>query len=226
MKFKQDPHYMNISEMFCWILAIFFYFLAIWVFPFMPEEVATHWNALGQVDGHTGRFLATFMLPYLATIMFILFVTIPRIDPLKNNIKKFRVHFDGFIMLLMMFLLYLYLLVISWNLGQIFDMGQVLSPAFAILIYYCGILIENAKMNWFIGIRTPWTMSSELVWKKTHVLGGKLFKISGVIAVLGIFEFYAIWLVIGPVVVSSIYAVVYSYFEFQRQAKKKKRKRR
>jgi uncharacterized membrane protein len=77
-------------------------------------------------------------------------------------------------------------------------------------------------MNWFIGIRTPWTMSSELVWKKTHVLGGKLFKISGAIAVLGIFGLYSIYLVVVPLIASALYLVVYSYLEYQKLPNKRR----
>jgi uncharacterized membrane protein len=93
-----------------------------------------------------------------------------------------------------------------------------LSPALAILFYYSGILIENAKMNWFIGIRTPWTLSSDKVWDKTHKIGGKLFKIAGVINLLAIFyQNYTIFFIVVPVIIVSIYTVVYSYFEYQKE---------
>jgi uncharacterized membrane protein len=93
-----------------------------------------------------------------------------------------------------------------------------LSPALAILFYSTGILIENAKRNWFIGIRTPWTMSSDKVWDKTHKLGGKLFKIVGILALLAIFfESYAILIIVVPVIIVSIYTIVYSYFGYQKE---------
>jgi uncharacterized membrane protein len=150
--------------------------------------------------------------------MFLLFIFIPRIDPLKSNIQQFRKHYDGFVVLIMVFLFYLYLLTIFWNSGYIFNMTVFLSPALAILFYYSGVLIENAKRNWFIGIRTPWTMSSDKVWDKTHKIGGKLFKIAGVIALFAIFfERFAIIIIIVPVILTSIYTFVYSYFEYQKE---------
>jgi uncharacterized membrane protein len=92
-----------------------------------------------------------------------------------------------------------------------------LSPAFAILFYYSGILIENAKRNWFIGIRTPWTLSNDEVWDKTHKIGGKLFKLAGILALFAIFfERYAILVIVVPLIVVSIYTVVYSYLEYQK----------
>jgi uncharacterized membrane protein len=91
-------------------------------------------------------------------------------------------------------------------------------PALGILFYYCGILIENTKRNWFIGIKTPWTLSSEVVWNKTHKIGGKLFKVVGIIAFLGIiFPNYAFFLILFPVIAVSIYTVIYSYFEYRKE---------
>jgi uncharacterized membrane protein len=196
------------------------FIIGICLYPQMPEEVASHWNAQGQVDGYMPKFWGLFLMPIISAGMFLLFVLIPRIDPLKENIKKFRKYFDRFVVLVIGFLFYIYLLTIFWSMEMRFDMIQVLTPAFAILFYYCGVLTENAKRNWFIGIRTPWTMSNEKVWDKTHKIGGKLFKISGVIALLGIlFEDYAIFIIIVPVILVAIYTVVYSYFEYQKQVK-------
>ncbi len=80
-----------------------------------------------------------------------------------------------------------------------------------------GVMMENAKRNWFIGIRTPWTMSSDSVWNKTHAIGGKLFKISGGIAFLGVlFPDYAFFLVIAPIILSALYVTAYSYFEYKK----------
>jgi uncharacterized membrane protein len=103
-------------------------------------------------------------------------------------------------------------------------MGVKISPnltfplLFGMLFIYLGFLLEHAEPNWFVGIRTPWTLSSESVWKKTHRLGGKLFKIAGVICLLGVlFQDYAIWTIMVPILLVSFYVVVYSYIEFQKE---------
>ncbi|MCZ7391855.1 MAG: SdpI family protein, partial [Candidatus Methanoperedens sp.] len=143
---------------------------------------------------------------------------IPRIDPLKSNIQQFRKYYDRFVVLIMVFLLYIYLLTIFWNSGYTFNMTAFLSPALAVLFYYAGVLIENAKRNWFIGIRTPWTLSSDKVWDKTHKIGGKLFKIAGVVTLLAIFfQNFAVFIIVVPVILISIFTFVYSYFEYQKE---------
>ncbi len=157
-------------------------------------------------------------MPLISVGMLLLFILIPRIDPLKSNIQLFRKYYDGLVVLIIVFLFYLYLLTIFWNTGHTFNMLTFLSPAFAILFYYVGILIENSKRNWFIGIRTPWTLSSDKVWDKTHKIGGKLFKIAGLLALLAVFiESYAILIIVAPVIIVSIYTIVYSYFEYQKE---------
>lgn len=97
-------------------------------------------------------------------------------------------------------------------------MNQVLPPAFGILFFYCGILIKKAKRNWFVGIRTPWTLSNEKVWDRTHQIGGKLFKITGIIAILGMFfPRFSFYFVLIPVILVAIYTVIYSYFEYREE---------
>ncbi len=193
--------------------------IGIYLYPQMPDRFPSHWNAAGEVDGYLPKFWGLFLLPLMSVGLFLLFLAIPRIDPLKHNIQKFRNYFDGFIFLLMAFFLYIYLLTILWAFGFIFNFIYAMVPAFSALFYYAGVLTENAKQNWFIGIRTPWTLSSERVWDKTHKLGGRLFKVAAIIGLAGLlFQDYAIWLVIIPVIFVAAYTVVYSYVEFQKEA--------
>jgi uncharacterized membrane protein len=194
--------------------------VGIYYYAQMPEKLASHWNDQGQVDGYMSKFWGLFLIPIISMGMLLLFILIPRIDPLKSNIQQFRKYYDGFVVLIMVFLFYLYLLTIFWNSGYTFNMITFLSPALAILFYFTGILIENAKRNWFIGIRTPWTMSSDKVWDKTHKIGGKWFKIAGLLTLIAVFfDSYAIFVIVVPVIIVSIYTVIYSYFEYQKEMK-------
>ena len=211
---------MRKSEIIAIGIVLLSFAIGIYVFPGMPEKIASHWNAPGEVNGYMSKFRGIFLIPFISVGLFLLFMIIPRIDPHKSNIEKFRKYYDNFVLLIIVFLFYIYLLTIFWNMGFRFNMITLLSPAFAILFYYSGVLIENAKMNWFIGIRTPWTLSSEKVWDKTHKIGGKLFKIAGIIAIAGIlFQSYAIFFIIVPMLSAAIYSVVFSYIEYQKEIK-------
>ena len=205
------------SELIILVIIIISFAVGIYLYPQMPNKMASHWNIKGQVDGYMSKFWGLFLMPFISIGLFLLFVLIPRIDPLKENIEKFRKYFDTFIILVILFLFYLYLLTIFWNTGMRFSMTQFLAPAFAVLFYYCGVLVENAKRNWSIGIRTPWTISDDRVWEKTHKIGGKLFKIAGAIAFLGMFfPNFAFFFVLSPVILVAIYTTIYSYFEYKK----------
>ena len=197
--------------------------IGIVLYPSMPDAMASHWDAAGQVNGYMPKFWGLFLMPIISTMLLGLFIAIPKIDPLAKNIRKFRKQFDMFVLLMMMFMLYIYLLTIGWNFGVRFGMTQALAPALALLFYYMGAMMEESKRNWFIGIRTPWTMSSDRVWGETNRLGGKLMKAAGVVALFGVvFPDFAFTLILAPVIAFAIFSVVYSYVIFKKQSKRKR----
>lgn len=197
------------------------FLIGIFLYNSMPEQMASHWNTAGEVDDYMPKFLGLFLMPIISVVLLLLFMFIPKIDPLGKNIEAFRKYYDGFIMLLICFLFYIYIISIAWNLGYRFVMIRVLAPAFTVLFYYIGVLVANAKRNWFIGIRTPWTLSNEKVWKKTHDIGGKLFKAASLVVLLSIFfPDFALWLILVPVLGVAFYTIAYSYFAYQKEKEK------
>lgn len=208
------------SEIISLLIIMISFIIGIYFYSLLPDKVASHWNARGEVDGYMSKFGGLFLMPIISLVLLLLFIIIPKIDPLKHNIEKFRKYFNGFIVLMMLFLFYLYILTILWNIGVRFNFVHLLVPIFSIFFYYCGILIQKAQRNWFIGIRTPWTLSNEQVWNKTHKIGGILFKIAGIISLIGILlPEYALFFVICPVIIASLFPVIYSYFEYQKLSK-------
>jgi len=194
-----------------------FYILAFFFYPQMPAQMASHWNAQGVVDGYTSKFLGLFLLPFIATGMTLLFVAIPLIDPLKANIAKFRKYYDWFVVLFLLFFQYLYVLTILWNKNVSFDLMRALLPAMGILFFYIGIMVRNAKRNYMVGIRTPWTLANDEVWNRTHLLGGKLFMAAGVIAAIGaVWPKYGLIFILVPVLLVTLVTVVYSYVIYQK----------
>jgi len=195
------------------LISLFFY-------PYLPGTIASHWDAQGQVNGYMSKFWGVFLVPIISIGIFLLFWLIPRIDPLKKNIEKFRQYFDWLIVVLMLFLLYIHMLSIMWNLGARFNFSLMMVPALGLLYFYMAIMLPKAKRNWFVGIRTPWTISSDIVWEKTHKLGGKLFLFAAIIAFIGmIVPNQAIWLSVGPVLLAAIITTIYSYVAYQKEKK-------
>ncbi|RZN42942.1 MAG: SdpI family protein [Methanophagales archaeon ANME-1-THS] len=209
---------MRTSELMIGAMVLLSFMISIAVYPSMPAQMATHWNAEGEVDGSMPRFWGLFLLPFIFAGLALLFLAIPRIDPLQANIEQFRRYYDGFVILFFIFLLSIYTHTILWNTGIEISPNITFPIGVGILLYYSGILLEHAKRNWFIGIRTPWTLSNDRVWERTHQRGAKLFKLAGIIAVAGVFfERYALFFVLVPVILVALYTISYSYFVYQKE---------
>lgn len=189
------------------------------LYPSLPDSIASHWNASGQVDGYMGKLWGTFLFPLILAGLYLLFLAVPRIDPKRENIQKFRKYFDWFIVVTFAFFFSVYIVMLRWSLGHVdFQIGRFMSIGIAVIFFMAGVMAANSEPNWTIGIRTPWTLSSEHVWRETHRLGGRLFKIAAVICLGGaIFPAYAIWFVLVPVIVASVWSVVYSYVIYARE---------
>ena len=188
----------------------------------LPDSMASHWNANDQVDGYTSKFSGVFLLPLITLGLFLLFLVVPNIDPLKANIAQFREVFNLFIVLMAAFMLYIHALTLRWNLGYTdFGMSKAMLPAMGILFFFIGYMLRKAKRNFFIGIRTPWTLSSDRVWDETHRLGSVLFMISGVFAFIGALfgGMTAFWFLFVPIIGSTLITLVYSYVIYQREVK-------
>ena len=184
----------------------------------LPDQMASHWNMYDQVDGYISKFWGVALMPLIGAAMLVLFVVLPKIDPLKENIAEFRPAFNVFIFLIILFLLYVHGLTIAWSMGWLKDgMGTMIVPAMGFLFIAVGRMISVAKRNYFIGIRTPWTLANDEVWEKTHQLGGKLFTIAGVITFLGVFlKEQAYILLMVTIFSAAIISSVYSFVIYQK----------
>jgi uncharacterized membrane protein len=180
----------------------------------LPDPMASHWNVNDEVDGTMPKFWGAFLTPLVALGTLVLFLVLPNIDPLKANTAQFRESFNLFVVLIAAFMLYVHGLTLAWNLGyQDFKMSAAMPPFLGALFIAIGWMLRKAKRNFFIGIRTPWTLSSDAVWEKTHRLGSRLFMASGLLAIAGGFfgGAAAFWLTLAPLIGSSLFLVIYSY---------------
>ena len=197
------------AEIIIIFLTLLSFAISLFYYSILPESMASHWNQYGQADGYMDKFWGIFLMPIVLVFTVIIFILIPKIDPMKKNIALFRKYFDTFIILFFALMFLVFLHILSWNLGYHVNPNQIYPLLFAGLIYYIGVLCEHSKRNW--------TLSSDIVWDKTHKLAGKLFKLSAVISLLGLFfGSFAILFLIIPVSISALYTVVYSYLVFRK----------
>ena len=199
------------------ILVLATFALSLAFYSSVPATMASHWDAQGVANGTTSRFWGLFLLPLMSLGITALLLAIPKIDPLKTNIQKFQGYYYGFVVVLLVYFLYIHLLTLLWNGGWRFNFSQAIIPSFGFLMFFLGFLLGKAKRNFFIGIRTPWTLSNDEVWNRTHRLGGTLFKIAGVIIFLmALVPTAAIYALLVLILGVTVWLTIYSYLIYRR----------
>ena len=200
------------------ILAVLATVLGVAVYPSLPAEIATHWDAAGQVNGFMPKAWGIFIFPYLILFLFIVWWAIPYLEPNKKNLEAFRESYNGFMLVMSIFFFYLFALVVGNSVGWVFDFTQALAPAIALVFAAAGVLLADSKRNYLVGIRTPWTLSSDKVWNRTHALASHLFYFCAVWAFAGaVFPADFVWFLLLPLITTIVIVIVYSYIEFRRQ---------
>ena len=180
-------------------------------------KIPMHWNAKGQIDGWGSKTFGSLFLPILTIVMYVLLLVLPKADPLKENYKYFekQYYFIRLMLVLMMagVFFFTFLAVMGFKLNIMYFMVPFLSLFFIIM----GLFMPKIKRNYFVGIKTPWTLQSDEVWIKTHKFAGKSMTIGGVLAFFTIFlKSQAFGFFIAIVLVSALLPVVYSYLLYRR----------
>lgn len=182
--------------------------------PNVPDRIPVHWNAAGEVDGYGGKFVGLLMLPLITLGLYLLLRYIPRIDPARANYASFG---GAYLMVRVVLVVYMAFIFVLINVAitdqSAVPMDRLVVGAVAVLFLVLGGVMGKLRPNWFVGIRTPWTLSSKLSWVKTHRVGGWVFIGSGVVTLVaalfgGEVAFYAMFAVLIP---GMVFLVVYSY---------------
>lgn len=184
----------------------------------LPNAMAIHWDAHNTADGYANRALAVAVIPIVSIFLYILFRFLPVLDSRRQNIAEFYRQFQKFALLLFLFLLYLQVLLIIWNLGVPFDLVRWLVPAFAVLVWGLANLLSRARPNWTVGIRLPWTLRDERVWQQTHEFAAGVFRFASLVVLGGlVWPAQAFWFIVGPIFAGAIAPVIYSFLLYKQR---------
>ena len=177
-------------------------------------EVPVHWNLAGEVDGYASKGLALFFTPLLTVGLVALLSVIPRLDPRRNNLYRSSTAYQVMCSAIVVLMLLIHAGVVLIALGVELDLTVVIGVGIGALLFVIGTQLENTRSNWFMGVRTPWTLESELSWRKTHQLAGRLFMaigaISAAVALFGPPELY-FWVLFGSLLGGIAWIIRYSY---------------
>ena len=184
----------------------------------MPERVASHWDAAGEPNGYSSRIVLLLMVPVIGTLMSVVLAYAPQLDPKRRN---FPLHAGAYWILtntILIFLAAVHVLTIGYNIGWQVNFGRVMGIGLGLLFMMVGNFLTRVRPNWIMGIRTPWTLSSDRAWRETHRAGGYTFVVVGLVTLIAAFAApkVVVFVLVGGVAFAALLSVGWSYFAWKR----------
>ena len=174
--------------------------LSVWAWQSIPgdAQIPVHWGLDGVPDRYGSKVEALIVLPIIAAVLTAIMWFLPRIDPRRAHLESSAKMWNAVTIAIAGLLAYVHVLLVLGAMGRRFDMTDYMIPAIAVMFIIIGNYISKTRSNWFAGVRTPWSMSSEYSWTKTHRLASKLFMGSGVLTLVT-------WLIAGAKVATVVF---------------------
>lgn len=203
-----------------WIVSVIFVVVmlgvAVWIYPHLPVQTPTHWDADGNVNGWMPRFWAAAIWPLVMLGLTVMYALLPVISPRKFEIRPFGRTYGIVVLAIQAFMLAVGTIALLAGAGYHISLGLVAPVAVGALLMVIGNFMGKFRKNFFIGIRTPWTLTSDVVWERTHRLAGWLFVLAGLVWIVGgLLHASPVVLVVAALAASFIPAI-YSYFLYRR----------
>lgn len=190
--------------------------LAGWLYDDLPQQVPTHWNAAGEIDGTLAKPWGVLLLPLVMVGTLLVFEIVIRISPQGFRLDRSR-HVVGMLVLAMLaFMLLVFGAQLRVAMGHAVDMERVVVCGVGGLLIVLGNFFGKLPKNFFIGIRTPWTLASDEVWGRTHRLAGIAFVVAGALVLLSVPFRAPHWLLPAAIAGAAIAPVVYSFLLYRR----------
>jgi uncharacterized membrane protein len=186
------------------------------LYPRLPQTVPTHWNIHGEADGFGDKSWGLFLMPMTMALLLGVFLVLPRISPRRFEVEGFLSTWLFVMLTVVGLLAWIHgaMLYALWR-GPV-DVLRVLTGGLFVFFALCGNVLGRVKRNFWMGVRTPWTLASERVWTDTHRLTARLFVVSGVIGVVAILAGMPGWMSIVWIMVMSLIPVIYSLVHYKR----------
>ncbi len=190
--------------------------VALWAYPRMPAHMVTHWDWQGQPDDWMPRLWGVLLGPGMTTFLAaLLFFVVPAIEPWRRNLMAFWDFYVRFAWAVLVFLGAMYGVTLAWNLGYPVRIERVVGLALGLLFLMLVPLLRQARPNWFVGIRTPWTLASPWVWRRVHDVAART-----VVGVAALYLAAALWPVLlwAALAATLLWAfglMVYSYLLYR-----------
>ena len=184
----------------------------------LPERVASHWGAHGEVNGWSSRLVLVILVPLLALAMTVVLAYAPKLDPKRRNFPMHANEYWVVTNALLFFLAATHVMVVGYNLGWAIDINVMMGIGLGLLFMVLGNVLTRIRPNWIFGVRTPWTLSSDVAWREAHRVAGYGFVLAGLcVLVTALIRPKVVFIVmISGIGGAALAAVVWSYFVWKR----------
>jgi uncharacterized membrane protein len=187
----------------------------------LPAQLPTHWGTNGVADDYTSKIGTFFLLHGIMIGMYLLMIFLPKLDPKKANYQQFQKGYLVIINGVLVLLLAIDFGTLYIGLGHDLEMPKLICILVGVLFIVIGNYMQQVKSNYFVGIKTPWTLANETVWNKTHRVGARCFMIAGFIIMLA-FLFPVKWIpvvIVSAAIICSVIPIAYSYVIYKKIVK-------
>ena len=190
-------------------------------YPFLPGIMPSHWNAIGQIDGYAPKLLLAVLWPLVSAASYSFLILVMTISHRLGfqRPEKTQAIAQQLSLATLLLLLVIQLTATAIALGFHIDITFIISLAMSILLIFTGNYMGKLRRNYWAGIRTPWTIVSDVVWERTHRFGGWLFVGVGLVGMAMSFVPVAhVWTMIVLFLIVSIIPALYSYKIYRQQS--------
>ncbi len=188
--------------------------------PVLPDTVATHWGVNGQPDAYGSKWMSLLLFPGLMAAALVLFLVLPLMGPFRRNFEQFRVIYGRIAITVLAGFIGLHLVVLLNNAGHSLRIGGSFAVIIGAMMAVLGNWLSKVRRNFYVGIRTPWTLANDAVWERTHRLGAKLFVAFGVVLALTGLLAPQDWMVFVVLIAGAallvIWSLLYSLYWYRR----------
>jgi uncharacterized membrane protein len=195
--------------------------MSVAAYPRLPERVPVHWGISGEADRWGSRFESAVLFPFVMVGALLVLHFLPRIDPRAPNYAKMQSTYDFMIDATMTLMLVLHAMVLAAGLGYPVPVARITPLLVGALLITIGNVLPRARPNWWFGIRTPWTLTNDRVWARTHRVGGYTMTVAGVVMLAGaaLPSAWAFGVFIATAAIGAVIPIVYSYIVWREETR-------
>lgn len=190
------------------------------MYPRLPAVVPSHWDAYGRVDGYMSRGLMVLMGLGLPVAIYALMTVLPRIDPRRENYARFAGAYGLIRAAVAILITGIFAVALATGAGHPLPVERIAPVAVGLLFVLIGNVMGQVRHNYFVGIRTPWTLADEEVWRRTHRFGSLVFVVAGLamtlVGVVGPGGAWVLSIMLPCILAVTLLPVVYSYMAWRR----------